>query len=224
MARLKKYRTDFSGAFALRDSDSKKRSILISGTPRGGTSFAASVYRNLGVPISLGLGDREVCTITHENRELRTAFQERDAKTLRKLTKEFSSRHDVWAWKLPGLHHDLEFAVKNVPNPHFVFIYKEPVSIAFRRNDIVAADFTKALQKALKEYLRLAKFAEDNPEIPVMFISYDVARNNMASFLEDAAAYAHVKDFDAEAVMSAIMQDGENYYPEKPPAEAAAAE
>ncbi len=211
--RLTNKRNEFSGAWLARpEAATDKKAILISGTARGGTSFAASALLRLGVPFSRPDHRREVSKRTHEHKALRDAFKAGDGDRLKEIADDFSRSCDVWAWKLPQIHEDFDLIQRCIANPHFVFIFKEPVSIAFRRNDVKGSEFLEAMNKAIDDYTRLVRFATAI-KAPVLFIGYDTAMSSTEAFLAEAAKFAGVRDYDEASVIEKIEADAAHYYP-----------
>jgi hypothetical protein len=211
--RLTRNRTEFSGAWtANADKVSDRKAILITGTPRGGTSFAASVFRHLGIPFSRPGQGREVSKRTHEHKALRNIFKAEDAARLREISDDFAASCPVWAWKLPQIQENLDLVSQCIANPHYVFIFKEPVSIAFRRVDVKGAEFLTAMDRSVEDYRRLLVFARQT-QAPIMFIGYDTAMANVEQFIDAAAEFAGVAEFDRNAIIGAVEADAQYYYP-----------
>lgn len=201
---------DFNGAW-LGNSHraTARKSIIISGLPRGGTSFAASIFAQLGVPYSRP-GDRQIGR-RYEHRDLRAAFQARDGDGLRRIARQFSVEFKVWAWKLPGIDTDIGFVVDRIPNPHFVFVFKEPLSIAARNTSLRGKPTLQALDDIFRAYRQLID-AVQALEHPTFLISYDRAVTRMRPFLQEAAKFAGIRHYDDEAVAAGIRQDGVRYF------------
>jgi hypothetical protein len=211
--RLTRNRTNFVGAWTLNaDRIRDKRTLLICGTGRGGTSFAASAFLRLGVPFARPDHPREASKRTHEHKRLRRAFKDEDEQALRKIVEDFDRQFDVWAWKLPQMHENFELVSRVIANPHYVFVFKEPVSIAFRRSDVKGAEFLDGLDVSTRTYSKLARFAREC-EAPIFFIGYEAAMANVEAFLDEAARFADVTFYDTEAIAREIEGDAERYYP-----------
>lgn len=185
------------------------KSIIICGVTRGGTSFAASVFGRLGVPYSRK-ADRTIGT-RYEHRALRKAFFEKDANQIREIATGFGNEYPVWAWKLPAIQREFEFVSGLVPNPHFVIIFKEPLSVAARRWDLKGKDTFQALEEVLTAYRHMATIASKT-DFPLMLISYDRAMANLKNFLPVAADFAGVRKFNVEKVIAGIHEDGKRYF------------
>lgn len=201
------------------DKITAKKSIVICGITRGGTSFAASVFGRLGVPFSRQ-ADRHL-SARYEHRELRAAFTAKDGNTIRGIATEFSEEYPIWAWKLPAIQRDFEFVGELVPNPHFVIIFKEPLSVAARKTDLQGKDTLRAFNHTLVVYQHMVSIASKT-EHPLLLISYDRAMASLKSFLPEAAKFAGITKFDLETVIAGIREDGKRYFrsgrePKEPP-------
>lgn len=186
-----------------------QKSIVICGVPRGGTSFAASVFARLGVPFSRSR-ERQVGR-RYEHRALRAAFTARDGGAVRRIAHEFSTEHAVWAWKLPAIYRDLGFVTDLVPNPHFVLIFKEPLSVAARKTDVSGKETLLALEQVLSAYQLMTELAEAT-EHPMLLISYDRAMTRMEPFLREAANFAGIRRYNFKSVRAGIRHDGVRYF------------
>lgn len=182
---------------------------MICGVTRGGTSFAASVFAQLGVPFSRGLDD-PAPRRHHENQALMEAFQAEDHTQIRKIAAEFSERFPVWGWKLPAIHRRIDAVAEMVPNPHFVVVFKEPLSVAFRRNDLKGVDMMRGLRATLKAYLLITETIADTKH-PMLLVSYDRAMAQLPAFLKEAAHFAGTSSFEEAAVIAEIREDARLY-------------
>lgn len=200
----------FNGAW-LKNEDKIKpnKSIVICGITRGGTSFAASVFGRLGVPFSRR-AERNVGA-RYEHRDLRAAFVGKEGDAIREIANEFSKEYPVWAWKLPAIQREFEFVAELVPNPHFVMIFKEPLSVAARKTDLKGKNTLQSLEQVMTVYQHMAGIAKKT-EHPLLLVSYDRAMASLDSFLLDAAKFAGVDRFDVEKVIAGIREDGQRYF------------
>lgn len=206
----RKISDQFHGAFVKNAHKiTERKSIVICGPTRGGTSFAASVFVRLGVPFTRG--PRDKISTRHEHLGLKEAFQASDSAGLRRISEEFSSKYPVWGWKLPAIQRRFEATAELIPSPHFVMIFKEPLSVAARKSDMKERDTLKVLQRLLTTYQHLAAIAAET-EHPMLLISYDRAVAKLPAFLADAARFAGVDSFDEAAVTARIRADGQRYF------------
>jgi hypothetical protein len=207
-------RTEFGGAWVINPPPEvhRKRAIIITGGARGGTSFAASAVANLGIPFTAG-GERTSRELNsrYEHQDLITVFQNRDEAGLAEIRDRFDDLHEVWAWKLPAIRYDLDLAAKIHPNPYFVFIFKEPVSVGFRKNNLRGANVLTAMQDLLNGYKNMVDFSATSKQ-PVLMIGYDSAMANLDEFVTELAQFTGVTIGDRKKVVEAILEDGQRYY------------
>jgi len=172
---------------------------------------------HLGVPFTAG-GERASRELNprYEHQDLVTVFQNRDEVGLAAIRDRFDELHEVWAWKLPAIRYDLDLAAKIHPNPYFVFIFKEPVSVGFRKNNLRGANVLNAMQDLLIGYKNIVDFTAATDQ-PVLMVGYDSAMENLDQFVTELAEFAGVEIGDKQAVVDAILQDGQRYYEGRSP-------
>lgn len=186
-----------------------QRTIIMTGVARSGTSFIGSIFGNLGVPMARS--ETDVVSGHWENLALREALVERRYDDLERMIGEFNSQYDTWAWKAPAIRNDLKSILKYVRNPCFVFVFKEPLSVAMRkieRNH--QADFVKHFRRMFQAYSQLVEFAQET-ERPCMLVSFDKAAKNTEDTVRSFARYAGVSDYDVASVIEKTRADGRNY-------------
>lgn len=199
----------FAGCVLLNEARSaKKRSIVICGTTRGGTTFAASLFAQLGVPFKRNRFD--AVSRRYEHTPLRFAFEGRDAARLREIVEQFETIHSVWAWKYPLVHTDFAFVESNVPNPFFVFIFKEPLSVAYRKWQVHEKDVPGLLASALRDYTTMVEFVRATKR-PCLLISYDKAMLDLPAAAAACARFAGVQEVDEAALRKGVAADGRAY-------------
>lgn len=193
-------------------SDPNSRTLIITGSSRGGTSFAASAMFHLGVPF-VRTGPKEISG-RFEHIDLRQAFLDRNTETFTNIAREFDALHPIWGWKLPAVHHDFSFITNVVRNPHFVFIFKEPLSISLRKMDLKGSDPMVAIDEAVASYERMADYASTS-RFPILMVGYEAAMGDLESFLETLGDFCGVAGADTRRAVAAIRADGVNYYAPK---------
>jgi hypothetical protein len=201
---------EFNGVFIRNESRiTPRKSIVICGITPGSTFFAASVFGNLGVPFTRP-GEAELGR-RYEHRALRRAFQERDGTAIREVAEDFSAQHPVWAWKLPSIQRGFDFVAEHVPNPHFVIIFKEPLSIAYRKSELKGKGTVHYFVQVLAIYQRLLEFA-GRTEHPLLLMSYDRGLSKLEKFLPEIAEFAGATEFDVPRAIEGIRKDGKRYF------------
>lgn len=189
--------------------EERQRTIIMTGVARSGTSFIGSVFGNLGVPMARS--ETDVVSGHWENLALREALVERRYDDLQRMIGEFNSQYDVWAWKAPAIRNDLKAILKYVRNPCFVFVFKEPLSVAMRkieRNH--QEDFVKHFRRMFQAYSAMVEFAQETDR-PCMLVSFDRSAKNTEDTVRNFARYAGVSDYDMAEVIEKTRADGRNY-------------
>lgn len=111
-----------------------ERTIVITGTPRGGTTMVAGCVGTLGVPIgvsipageeSYNLEDPEFQSVLH-----RESPGEIDLAALRALIVRRNSAHQVWGFKLPMALNSLPILEQELRNPRFVLVFRDPLAVS----------------------------------------------------------------------------------------------
>jgi hypothetical protein len=187
----------------------QQRTIVMTGMARTGTSFVASVFGHLGVPMRLH--DRDKVSGHWEHIAMREALVEEDHETLDRLFSEFNAKYDTWAWKAPAIRLELEMLEKKLRNPCFVFVFKEPLSVAMRKIDRGAkADVARHFKRIFESYMGMVQFAQETSR-PCMLVSFDRAVKKGAATVKAFAEFAGVQEYDVEKVLAGVKQDEQNY-------------
>lgn len=192
-----------------RTPSENERTLLLTGMARSGTSFLASSIGHLGVPLGRYEGDR--VSGHGEHVPLRQAFTDRDEASFERLVSEFNREHSTWAWKLPALRTDLEWAAKRVRNPCYVIVFREPLSVSLRKiSNGRAPDLRRLFRKVFEEYDALLEFALGTKQ-PVLLVSYDKALRQFDEWLAALASFAGVATYDAATIREKVRRDGAEY-------------
>jgi len=157
--------------------NTKTRQIIVIGSARGGTSLVAGALHHLGV----FTGEKSHPPV-FEDVLLSEAFEADDLNKASEIVEKYNSIHNIWAWKRPGALNYLKKVEKVIPNPFYIFIFKDIFSIANRNNISMQADISKSLQNALADYSKIVDFVSSTDK-PVMLVSAEKALQNKESFV-----------------------------------------
>lgn len=157
--------------------NTEKRQIVVIGTARGGTSLVAGALHNLGV----FTGDKSNPPV-FEDVLLSNAFENNELETAKSIVKRYSDEHFVWAWKRPAALNYLDKVEQVIPNPFYIFIFKDIFAIANRNSISMQADIGKGLQNALTDYSKIVDFVSHTDK-PTMLVSAEKALQNKESFV-----------------------------------------
>ncbi len=156
---------------------SPKRTIILFGNPRGGTTMVANVVRSMGV----FLGDDLPVNLedSNFNWDILTRQNPASSKTemlafIRESIGQRNSGYDVWGWKYPRIDayfHDIE---SDLVNPMLICVFRDVVASTWRgvvrRNEPPLNLLRRALEVQANN-LNLV----DQSGLPALLISYEQA-------------------------------------------------
>jgi hypothetical protein len=157
--------------------NTEKRQIVVVGSARGGTSIVAGALYKLGI----FTGDKSNAPV-FEDILLSDAFEKNELDGAKEIVVRYTEEHDVWAWKRPAALNYLDIVDEIIPNPFYIFIFKDIFAIANRNNISMQADIGKGLQNALVDYSKIVEFISKTQK-PTMLVSAEKALQNKASFV-----------------------------------------
>ncbi|MDI3244590.1 hypothetical protein [Pseudoalteromonas agarivorans] len=170
----------------------EKRQIVVIGTARGGTSLVAGSLHHLGI----FTGEKSNPPV-FEDVLLSEAFEQDDIPLAKSIAEKYTEEHDIWAWKRPAALNYLDKIEEAIPNPFFIFIFKDIFAIANRNSISMQADISKGLSNALTDYAKIVEFASKTKR-PVMLVSAEKALQNKESFV--GALIEMNKDIDDKSI------------------------
>jgi hypothetical protein len=183
----------------------ERKSLAICGSPRGGTSFSACAFLQVGDPTKRTRKVR--ISQRKEHGHLKEAFQADSHDMIRWIIGRFSSPHPVSGWKLPAIESRFSEVSAVLPTPHFVVIFKEPLSIGVRPGGRGSKNPINVLQRVVTEHQRRATIAATT-EHPLLLDSYENAMMSLPFVQAAAAGFADVSSCDEAAVIAGIRADG----------------
>ena len=140
---------------------SAKKTVVVGGVSRGGTTSVASILHDLGVFLGNDLEHNL------EDFDFHVPFQQ-----MPPVIEQRNKAHDVWGWKHPDVTLYLDHIVGHLSNPRLILVTRDPTSVAVsqvNRNDLdpekAMQDGVVALQRNLLTCMRL--------RIPTLMISYE---------------------------------------------------
>ena len=118
----------------LLNSGSKKTLVLF-GMPRGGTTMIANVVRSMGVclgedlPVNLEDGDFNWDVLGENNLDW---SRDRKLAAIRQAIDSRNQKFDVWGWKYPRVDVYLDDVFAELVNPMFVCVFRDVVASTWR--------------------------------------------------------------------------------------------
>jgi len=182
--------------------ESDKKTIVVLGVERGGTSMVAGVLRAMDI----NFGDE--AGRNHEDRR----FLSDNEDELIHLIQLNNSQHNVWGFKVPKASLKVEFYCKYLRNPHFILVFRNITSIVDSRIIRGGVDPLKLAQHAINYYNKAVNSLAESRK-PLIFVNYESACINKHEFIQDVADFAGIKlnNESSKRAFSIITSDGGGY-------------
>lgn len=149
-----------------------KKTFVVMGVSRGGTTMVAGCMRLLGID----MGD-DIDPICQEDR----AFHHKTVNEVRNLIVTRNEQKDVWGWKFPHTH-DFFFEISQViVNPHLIFVFRDVYAVAESFNKRSSMPLNVGLREAWSRYGKVISVAE-KIDCPKIFFSYEHAILNKQKY------------------------------------------
>lgn len=176
----------------------EKRTIVVLGVERGGTSMVAGMIRALGVD----LGER--AGRNHEDPKFLTDDQDK----LLEQIKVNNAAKDVWGFKIPKASMMLDFYDKHLRNPHYVLVFRNVEATVDSWCSRGANDPMDSALHAMKYYDTALNYLKGKKR-PLVFASYERACDNPEGFAESLAEFVGVPQDEALIKKAASIVTGE---------------
>lgn len=156
-----------------------RKTCVVIGSTRGGTSAVAGAVRSLGVFMGQSLGRN------HEDPK----FLGTDHDFLLEQIHNRNKHHKVWGFKAPHAIDMIDFYMEHLTNPHFIVIYRNPLAVAQSIRTRTGNSIRRGLNHVIDFYSKIDAFLDSN-EAPTLLLNYekmteqkDVAVTGMVDFL-----------------------------------------
>jgi hypothetical protein len=190
--------------------------IVITGTPRGGTTMVAECLATLGLPIGAPVPP-EVGQFNMEDREfMKLLHMEQpgpiDMSRLRALIRCRNQQHSVWGFKLPMALNSLPVLLQELRNPRFILVFRDVVAVSIREAIAMRSEAFFAMRRALRWQERMIDFAEDSPA-PCQLVSYEKALQFPELFLDAMVKWCgmNVSEERRQLAIATIAANNRNY-------------
>jgi hypothetical protein len=148
--------------------DEAKRTIVVTGVARSGTSMVAAALRAAG----LHMGDF-VHSVVNEDAQMLEIVRSHDMGLLRSLIRERNLKHSIWGFKVPNLHAHLRYdSLDLFRNPHLVVVYRDPVAVAMRNSLSEHTEQLDGVLAASGAMQAMTRFAQQ-AGCPLLLLSYE---------------------------------------------------
>ena len=158
--------------------EDRERTIVITGTPRGGTTMVAECLRTLGLPIGV-TGPATGPRFNLEDPEFQTLLGREspgdiDLQSLRALVLRRNLENRVWGFKLPMALNSLPILEQELRNAQFILIFRDAIAVSSREVVAVGIEAIDAMRRTLVWQERMIDFVESS-SAGCMLLSYEKA-------------------------------------------------
>lgn len=184
----------------------KEKTFVVVGVARGGTSIIAGTLAKLGV--FMGNAQAPV----YEDLRLSLAYEKTSQEKFETVVADYNEKYNVWGWKRPSTLNDLPRIAKKLRNPHFIFVFRDLLSVANRNVISMKHGLESGLSDGLKDYAKIIKFI-GKKNYPAFYISSEKTVSNKEPFLEAISKFCQLSPTEEQklAVYDFISPNPEEY-------------
>ncbi|MEJ6122028.1 hypothetical protein MT390_09140 [Vibrio sp. 2-Bac 85] len=172
-----------------------QKTIIVVGVARGGTSIVAGALKHLGVPMG------NACAPVFEDTRLSFAFEKQSKEKFEQVITDYNEKQDVWAWKRPSSLNDLSRIAKKLRNPHFIFVFRDLLSVANRNTISMKQGVVGGLDAAFNDYKKILRFLNKSSH-PALLVSSEKAVKHKQSFVVALIEFADLQPSEAQCQQS----------------------
>lgn len=145
--------------------DGGKRTLVVLGAPRGGTSMLSGALDKLGIY----MGDK----IGHQKEDHRFR-QDTPLNTKLQAIADNNAVHTIWGWKLPNTIYYYEELHPHLVNPVFLTVYRNPFAVAASsaRRDGRPLD-QSLLRVPIDHYQKMHQMIAQFPTVPLATCGFE---------------------------------------------------
>lgn len=172
-----------------------RRTVMVLGCGRGGTSALAGGLRELGVEMP------NAHPLKHEWSPVGSAGTP-DLRAIKRTIEQIDQEHSIWGWKSPRDVFLAEQILPIVTNPIIFIVIRNIVDISesmMRHSNI---EFEIGFNEAIRAYESVGKFIIETT-YPTVIVSYEKLLNNPTTFFEFASAWSGI-DAGSEKIKAAV--------------------
>lgn len=163
--------------------DTARKTIVVLGAPRGGTSMLSGALDKLGVYMGDNIGHQKEDPRFREETPLETKLE-----TIAKN----NEAHQVWGWKLPNTIYYYPEVHRHLVNPVFLTIYRNPFSVATSSARHDNRDLEQALLRVpIDHYAAMHRMMAQFPDVPLASCSFDAVSHGAGKdvFIDELIAF-----------------------------------
>lgn len=150
--------------------DASRRTIIVTGIARSGTSLIATLLKKAGLFMGEFLHD-----VVNEDGQVLELLRHHDTAMLKELIGARNAVHAQWGFKIPNLHIYLTAAeLALFRNPHLIVVCRDPVAIAMRDALPEYIDKLDGIVKTANAMYGVAQYVQ-RANCPALLLSYEKA-------------------------------------------------
>ncbi|MDH3314994.1 MAG: hypothetical protein OER43_04385 [Gammaproteobacteria bacterium] len=153
-----------------------KKTVVVLGLARGGTSMVAAVLQALGVFMGNKLGP------VLEDVELSETVESRNLARLADMVARRNAAHSLWGWKRPSAFEHADVWQGCFRNPYIIAIIRDPFAIANRNRISMLSDVFENMERSVEQLGRLVKLLRQQKG-PLLLCSYEKALDSPETFV-----------------------------------------
>ena len=191
----------------LDSSPKKNKTVVVLGIPRSGTTMTAQILAELGVY----MGDTNGI-VTEDTQLSRLLEKEKDIDAFKKLVNNRDKEHKLWGWKRPDAFRYISKFENIITNPHFIFMFRDPLAISLRENISMGADIFEKMSLSQKRYNRIIQYLSKT-SYPCLMVSYEKAITKRGAFINSLTSFLDLEiDKNTKANLKNLIDtDNANY-------------
>ncbi|ESR25308.1 hypothetical protein [Lutibaculum baratangense] len=161
----------------------ERKTFVVLGAPRGGTSMIAGSLRLAGIFMGEGLGGQ------HED----PAFKREAVEDKLAAIADRNRRFHTWGWKLPRTVHFFDEIKHALVNPHLIVVYRNTLAVArsSARRDRRPLDL-HLIKVATRHYSKVFDIIDGN-DMPTAIVAYEAAVAQPRLYAERLVKYCGVE-------------------------------
>tara|TARA_Y100000385_G_C12822413_1_gene520953 strand:+ start:53 stop:739 length:687 start_codon:yes stop_codon:yes gene_type:complete len=191
-----------------------KKTLILFGNPRGGTTMIANVVRSMGIflgddlPVNLEDSGFNWDVLTKQNPNW---GRNQKLSTIQQLIEKRNTDHDIWGWKYPRSDRFLEEISSNLINPMLICVFRDIVATTWRNVVRRGQPPINLMQNALNLQASNLNLIEKSG-IPSLLISYEKAISDPLQLTSSLNQFMNLNLTEDQLKLSSTMVNPELGY------------
>ncbi|EDY81951.1 hypothetical protein VDG1235_1571 [Verrucomicrobiia bacterium DG1235] len=173
-------------------SKGKRKTIIVLGVGRGGTSLCSKALNELGV-----FTGKDSRPPIFEDIPLSKALEAHNFEEATKLIEEYNQSYEVWAFKRPTTNDTIETLHNLLSNPIYIVIFRDILAIAQRNSLSMEAKPFPTMHSAISDYQKILAFIEKHTP-STLLLSYEKTLKNPEPFINKLLEFTGLKETTSE--------------------------